>query len=178
MCSTHTENWGERLSQCPICSSPRKDVPLLYPVQQKNYSDDIYINGIWESARYFFREAFVLTVFGYSAPESDIDAVEVLKQSWLERSDRKIEQIEVIDIEPKSKLRKRWAPFLPTGHLKPISRLEDSWIAMYPRRSVEALMQPVYFGEPSEQFPLECSSVLEYVQEQIIEVAERETNCY
>ena len=88
-CSTHTEKWGKRLSQCPICSRPFKDVPLLYPVKQKNYSDDIYIIGSWNSARQFFREAFVLTVFGYSAPESDVEAVKVLKQSWLRRSDRR-----------------------------------------------------------------------------------------
>ena len=173
-CSTHTEKWGKSLSQCPICSRPFKDEPLLYPVKQKNHSDDVYINGSWESTRYFFREAFVLTVFGYSAPVSDIDAVEILKQSWVQRSDRKFEHIEVIDIEPENELRKRWKPFLPTGHLRHISSLEDSWITMYPRRSVEALMRPVYFGEPSEQFPLESASALKYVQEQILEFVEWE----
>ena len=176
MCSTHTERWGERLSLCPVCSRPFEDVPLLYPISRKNYSNDFYISESWKSVRYFFREAFVLTVFGYSAPESDVDAVEFLKQSWVQRSDRKIEHIEVIDIEPEKELRKRWKPFLPTDHLRPISSLEDSWITMYPRRSFEALTRPVYFGEPSEQFPLECASALEYVQEQIFEIVEWETN--
>ena len=174
MCSTHTEEWGERLSQCPICSSPMKDVPLLYPFNRKNYSNDLYISKSWESARYFFREAFMLTVFGYSAPESDVDAVKILKQNWLRRSDRRIEHIEVIDIEPENELSKRWEPFLPTGHLKYINSLEDSWITMYPRRSVEALTRPVYFGEPSEEFPLECVSALKNLQEQIFEIVEWE----
>ena len=174
MCSTHSEKWGERLSLCPACSRPFEDVPLLYPVYRKNYSNEFYISESWNLARYFLREAFVLTVFGYSAPESDIDAVNVLKQSWLGRSDRRIEHIEVIDIEPENELRKRWEPFLPTGHLRAISSLEDSWITMYPRRSVEALRRSVYFGDPSEQFPLEFSNALESVKEQII--VEREMN--
>ena len=169
-CLTHTEKWGKRLAQCPICLRPFKDVPLLYPVKQKNYSEDIYIHGSWKTARCFFREAFVLTIFGYRAPESDIDAVEILKQSWLERSDRKIEHIEVIDIEHQSELSKRWEPFLPTGHLKHITSLEDSWITMYPRRSVEALRQPIFSGEPSEEFPLERVSALKNLQEQILEI--------
>ena len=176
MCSTHTERWGERLSLCPVCSRPFKDVPLLYPVNRKNYSNNLYISNSWESARYFFREAFVLTVIGYSAPESDIDAIELLKQSWKGRSDRKLEHIEVVDVEHTNKLEKRWKPFLPTGHLRHIHKLEDSWISMFPRRSSEALRQAVYFGEPSEQFPIKYASALEFVQEQIFEIVGWEIN--
>ena len=57
---------------------------------------------------------------------------------------------------------------------KHINSLEDSWITMYPRRSVEALTRPVYFGEPSEEFPLERVSALKNLQEQIFEIVEWE----
>ena len=98
MCREHVGNWGDRQLQCPICSKPFDDVPFLYPVEEKKYSNDLYIEESWNAARYFLKEAFVLTIFGYGAPASDSDAVELIKTAWLERSDRKIEHIEVIDL--------------------------------------------------------------------------------
>ena len=170
-CLNHPEKWGERHLQCPVCLKPFGDVPLLYPIEQKDYSSHPYIRGSWEAARYFFSEAFVLTIFGYSAPASDVDAVVLLKEAWMDRSDRKIEHIEVIDLKSHNFLYERWKPFLPTGHLKTRCNLDESWITMYPRRSVEALRQPVYFGRPSEQFSLTGSDVLHEVQGQIFDIA-------
>lgn len=174
MCREHVGNWGDRQHRCPICSKPFDDVPLLYPVEEKKYSNDPYIKESWNAARYFLREAFVLTIFGYGAPTSDMDAVELLKSAWLERSNRKIEHIEVIDIASSSDLFRRWRDFAPTGHIEQRRSFEDSWMAMYPRRSVECLRRPVYFGEPSEIFPLVNSINLRHIHEQILDIAEWE----
>ena len=168
------ENGEKRQFQCPVCWEPFKDVPLLYPVEEKDYSSHPYIRGSWEDAQDLFSEAFVLTIFGYSAPASDADAVELLKREWMRKSDRKIEHIEVIDLEKYDVLHKRWKPFLPTDHLKAVCSFNESWITMYPRRSVEALSSAVYFGEPSDQFSLTGSKVLQEVQEQILDIAEWE----
>ena len=170
MCPSHPERWGRRKMQCPDCLEPLKDVPLLYPIEQKDYSKHLYIKRSWEEARFFFREAFNLTIFGYSAPDSDAEAVNLLKKAWMERSDRKIEHIEIIDKKPYGILYEHWKPFLPTGHLNKINCLHESWIMRYPRRSVEALRQSVLFGKPAEQFPLFNSSVLYEVQTQILDI--------
>ena len=175
MCPNHLGKWGERQRQCSICSEPFVGVPLLYPVEQKDYSNHSYIRGSWEAARYFFSEAFILTIFGYGAPASDIDAVELLKSAWLERSSRKLEHIEIIDIASSSDLYKRWQGFIPTGHLNPRCSFEESWIRMYPRRSVECLRYPVYCGVPAETSPLAESEKLLDIHEQILDIAEWET---
>ena len=174
ICSDHPEAWGKRGELCSICSNSLEDVPLLYPIENKDYSSHRYIRGSWEAARYFFAEAFVLTIFGYSAPVSDADAVDLLRSGWMERSDRKIEHVEIVDVVSSSVLYERWRGFTPTGHLKPIRSIWDSWIMMHPRRSVEGLMRPVYYGEPSETFPLVQSESLHRVHEQILDIAEWE----
>ena len=171
ICPNHPELWGRRRGICSICSNRLEDVPLLYPIGKKDYSSHKYIQGSWEAARYFFAEAFVLTIFGYGAPVSDADAVDLLKSAWTRRSDRKIEHVEVVDVATSSVLYERWREFTPTGHLKPIGSIWDSWIMMHPRRSVEGLMQPVFYGEPSETFPLAKSERLDRVHEQIADIA-------
>ena len=175
ICPHHPEVSGERHGLCSFCSNGLKDVPLLYPIGKKDYSNHDYIRRSWEAARYFFEEAFVLTIFGYGAPVSDADAVDLLRSGWMGRSDRKIEHVEIVDVVSSSVLYERWRSFTPTGHLKPICSIWDSWIMMHPRRSVESLMQPVYYGEPAETFPLVQSERLHRVHEQILDIAAWET---
>lgn len=171
ICPNHPEKWGARGGICPRCSNRFKDVPLLYPIGKKDYSSHDYIRGSWEAARFFFAEAFVLTIYGYGAPVSDADAVNLLKSAWMGRSDRKIEHVEVIDVVSSSVLHERWSGFTPTGHLKPIRSVWESWIMMHPRRSVESLMQPVLHGEPAENFPLVQSERLHRVHGQVLDIA-------
>ena len=175
MCPNHPGKWGKRQQKCPICSEQFDDVPLLYPVEQKDYSNHRYIKGSWEEAKYFFKEAFVLTIFGYGAPTSDKDAVELLKSAWFGRSDRKIEHIEIIDIASSSDLYKRWQDFTPTKHLTFRCGFEESWIRKYPRRSVKCLEVPIYHGEPAETFPLAESGNIQDIRRQILAIAEWET---
>jgi hypothetical protein len=52
---------------------------LLYPVAQKNYNDDEYIKGQWESLAFELKHAKRVTVFGYSAPYTDIEAINLLQ---------------------------------------------------------------------------------------------------
>ncbi len=175
MCSNHPEKWDERQQKCSICSEQLTDVPLLYPVEKKDYSTHPYIKGSWEEAKHFFSEAFVLTIFGYGAPTSDVDAVELLKSAWFGRSERKIEHIEIIDTASKSDLYERWKGFTPTKHLKLIYSFDESWIRMYPRRSVKCLMSPVYCGEPAETFPLAESENVRDILGHISDITEWET---
>ena len=175
VCRRHPDKWGSRGMWCPDCGVPFNDVPLLYPVEEKGYSSDPYIANAWKNARWFFREAFVLTIFGYSGPDSDRDAVELLKNAWMERSDRKIEHVEVVDIAPTDDLHERWGKFTPTHHLKSVRRYEKSFAGRWPRCSKEKLFLAMSQGIPSANCPLPDTDDLTVLQDQVRKIAKRET---
>ena len=170
MCQEHIEEWGSKEGCCKICSNPFHEVPLLYPIENKNYSEHPFIRESWEAAKYFLANAFVVTIFGYSGPSSDVDAVELLKSAWFTKSNRQLEHIEIIDKAKEAELYERWKIFTPTNHLNLKRCFNESWIAMYPRRSVEALMYSVYHGMPSEISPITDTEDLKNVRKQILEV--------
>ena len=174
ICSTHTEQWGRKRMPCPVCGVPVKDVPLLYPVATKAYSFDPYIANSWECARAFLKDALVLTIFGYSAPRSDAAAVDLLKLAWMERSGRKMEHVEIIDIKSETKLYEQWSEFTPTGHFHRRQEFKDSWIARWPRRSREAVFVPMSSGTPCHDFPLTDTEDLTELQAEVREIAKWE----
>ena len=159
---------------CPVCGVPVKDVPLLYPVATKAYSFDPYIANSLECARAFLKDALVLTIFGYSAPRSDAAAVDLLKLAWMERSGRKMEHVEIIDIKSETKLYEQWSEFTPTGHFHRRQEFKDSWIARWPRRSREAVFVPMSSGTPCHDFPLTDTEDLTELQAEVREIAKWE----
>ena len=151
-CRDH-DRWGARNGRCPDCGGMFADVPLLYPIQRKNYSDAPYIRRNWAAAKIQFKAAFTVTIFGYGAPASDRDAFDLLRLAWLARSSRSFEHIEIIDTAPAALLEERWSSFTPTRHYRIVSRFEQSRIARWPRRSGESTFYPMSRGVPCEDFP-------------------------
>ena len=175
MCSKH-HKWGRRQERCPDCHEIFDKVPLLYPTGKKGYSNDLYIKGSWDDARSFLSKSLTLTVFGYSAPHSDKDAVDLLKTAYFEVSDREMEHMEIVDIEDSSTLDKRWRDFTPTYHLHIRRKFCESFIAGWPRRSREAVFFPMRYGTPCEKFPLCATNDLSELQKQASEIARWESN--
>ena len=169
-CPQH-EYWGARYGTCPSCFKQFEDVALLYPVKEKGYSDRPYIAESWKAARKHSRNALMLTIFGYGAPDSDGAAVELLRSAWMERSERSMESVEVVDIICESDLYERWSPFTPTHHLLPRRCFGESWLAIWPRRSREGVWAAMSRGIPSRHFPLTDTTNLEELQEQTREIA-------
>jgi hypothetical protein len=172
-CPNH-DNWGPRKGRCPECSEIFADVPLLYPIAQKDYSTDPYIRRNWDAATTLFRDAFTLTIFGYGAPDSDKDAVELLRQAWTAESDRTIEHVEIIDNAPQSRLHARWAPFTPTHHYQIKTTFEQSRVARWPRRSCESLFYPMTQGVPCEDFPVPSTDCIADLQAYAARIARHE----
>lgn len=173
-CPQHGK-WGARGRQCPDCHKVFSDVPLLYPVANKNYSRDPHIKHSWDAAKEFFRKAFTLTIFGYSAPDSDEDAVNLLTMEWLKESERIFEHIEVIDITSPSILEERWEKLTPTHHCESRQEFKKSRIANWPRRSCESL-SPSIDGIPCDKFPLPETNVLSDIQAYAANIARYEQN--
>ena len=175
-CPTHNEKWGRKENFCPDCEKPFEPVPLLYPVEKKGYSKDPYISQSWEAAKQRFEDAFLITIFGYSAPDSDQDAVVLLKSAWMNRSSREFEHVEVIDIDEGSILYDRWTPFTPTYHLRILQDFKNSWIALWPRRSSEALLPAMSQGIPLGNIPIEFNCDLKVLQKRAADIAYYETS--
>lgn len=129
---------GVRGARCSKCKRTFEPVGLLYPISQKNYERDPGVRAAWEAVKWSFKNAFMVTIFGYRAPESDKAAVELLLEAWGDWQKRELEQFEIIDVRDEKDLLKSWEPFIHTHHYEVHSDFYDSWIANHPRRSGEA----------------------------------------
>lgn len=127
-------NWNP-CSKCGQLFTPTK---LLYPISEKNYHLDDFISTQWKELEYAMKNAFMITIFGYGAPKSDVSAIELLKKGWGDKYDRSLEQTEIINILPEDELSVTWEPFIHTHHYDIYDSFYCSWIANHPRRTGEA----------------------------------------
>jgi hypothetical protein len=145
---------GEKGMCCPECDEELTPSPLLYPVTTKNYSADPLISSAWRILEHIIRSSFTLTIFGYGAPKTDKEAVELLNKAWKGKSNREFETVEIIDIKDKNLLIEQWKPFMPTFHCMHSKNFYESQIANYPRRSCEALYVPTVLGRFAETYAI------------------------
>lgn len=131
---------GVRRTRCSRCQRPFSPSRLLYPVAEKDYDTDPMIADAWRALRQALKGAFMVTVFGYSAPTSDASAVQLLQAAWGSWRERQLEQFEIIDIRQEDKLRESWSSFIHTHHYEVHSDPYDSWILNHPRRTGEAYL--------------------------------------
>jgi len=123
---------------CNRCGNQTEDVPILFPVTQKDYVSDPAIAGHWRTLKRALKQAWAFTIFGYSAPKTDVEAIELLKEGWGSATNRELEQIEIIDIQEEDNLRESWDEFIHSHHYTVIDNFYKSFIGEHPRRSCEA----------------------------------------
>jgi len=113
---------------------------LLYPVTNKDYNDDEFIIMEWERARGWMRDQQTkrFTVFGYGAPRTDVEAMQLLSEAWGPVAERNMEQIEFINRSSESELRDQWSKFVHTHHCERHENYFESSLANYPRRTAES----------------------------------------
>lgn len=114
-----------------------KPSKLLFPVENKEYATDTFINAEWATLDAFLRQARMLTVFGYSAPVTDAEAVKRFGDPWRNLPTRRFDHLEVIDIADREWLGSKWSPLAFQDHLLLYSTFYESFAAIYPRRSCE-----------------------------------------
>ena len=125
---------------CGGCGKPYRASKLLFPVEHKDYTSDPFINREWRAMKHFLAGCFMFTIFGYSAPVTDVEAVALLKEGWGEVTKRAMEQTEIIGRpgSDEGELRRKWDPFIHTHHYDVFDDFFDSWMAGHPRRTGEA----------------------------------------
>lgn len=120
------------------CGEPLQPMRLLYPIRNKNYSCDIAIAKSWKTFSNALERAYMVTIFGYSAPKSDVEALAMMKKAWGAVNDRNLEEIEIIDIRSEDDVLETWNDFIHTHHYSYHANFFDSALARCPRRTCEA----------------------------------------
>lgn len=137
-CRNH--KWGGILTaQCRECGEPFEPAPLLYPVAHKNYAADPYIQSNWNTVRNKLKRAYLVTIFGYSAPKTDAEAIALMKDAWGAVDERKLEDFEFIDICEEDELIASWQDFVHSHHYQVYQDFFASSLAQHPRRTTVEL---------------------------------------
>lgn len=148
-CEAHRE-FGTKDALCPICKKQLPPIKLLYPVKEKNYKDNDYIKSCWDAVDYIIENSYMITVFGYSAPSSDIEAVNLLKKAWGEKERRQLEEVSVIDIIDEDDMLKKWDDFIYSHHYRYTNNFFESYLGLFPRRTCETVFSMYSLNIPAD----------------------------
>ncbi|MBB3762063.1 hypothetical protein [Xanthomonas arboricola] len=130
---------GILTARCRECGEPFEPAPLLYPVAQKNYAADPYIQDNWNAVRNRLKRAYLVTVFGYSAPKTDSEAIALMKEAWGAVHERELEDFEFVDIRDEETLIASWQDFVHSHHYQVHNDFFSSSLAQHPRRTTVEL---------------------------------------
>lgn len=150
------------------CGKELKPMKLLFPVKKKDYNSEIAIRKSWETLNNALEKAYMITIFGYSAPKSDVEAISMMKKAWGSVLDRNLEEIEIIDIAKEDDVIGSWREFIHTHHYSYHTDFFDSTLARCPRRTCEAtfdrLMNCIWLdGSKGFKENMSFSDIEEYI---------------
>jgi hypothetical protein len=140
--------------RCSICGEEVEPTELLYPIRNKNYSEDPFINGEWSTLRLYLNQAYFLTIFGYAAPITDCEAKELMLSVWKDNQLFDLAEIDIIDVKHRPDLTKTWDPFFCRSHYGMWRRFSQSYLFDHPRRSCEAFAMATLQCAPWQNNPL------------------------
>jgi hypothetical protein len=148
---------GSNLARCSGCGRSFSRTKLLYPVGKKDYANDVFIRQEWHAFRRALREAYAITVFGYSAPASDVEAIAAIRDCMKGvGSPMRCAMLEVIDVRTPEVVLGSWFSLCDrTFGVYYATRFEDSIIGNYPRRSCEAHAALIRYGKKVGSFRID-----------------------
>ena len=124
---------------------------LLYPVEEKDYNKDPFLKNQWSKTIKALSHAHIVTIFGYSAPKTDIAAMKLFGDAWGNVQKRNNEQFEIINIQDEKELRMTWNNFIHTHHYEIYDNFFKSRLARNPRRTGESY-QKQFFPSNLDEF--------------------------
>jgi hypothetical protein len=139
---------GDTCRKCGGSLAPSK---LLFPVRQKNYKSDSFIAMEWKELEASLNNGYMLTIFGYGAPETDVEAVDLMLRGWSKNPTFDLAEVEIVDTKPMTQLKKTWERFLCRTHYTTGADLWGTWLLQFPRRSCEALTMATLQNDPWRQ---------------------------
>ncbi len=135
-------------AKCGTCNLPLKPSKLLFPVKHKDYVSDDFIKNEWDVLREHISNGYLLTVFGYSAPITDVEARELMLEVWTENGVLELAEVEIIDIKEKKEIESTWKDFFFSHHYMISGDIFDSYLFTHPRRSCDAFASATLMCAP------------------------------
>ena len=133
---------------CGICGKDLTPSKLLFPIINKNYTKDPYIKNNWELLKDYIEKAYFITIFGYSAPDTDVEAINIMNNIWNENNLKDMAEIEIIDIKSEKELHETWNDFIVRSHFSTKKTFYESWLCQHPRRTCEAHSSIYMMNDP------------------------------
>jgi hypothetical protein len=159
---------------CNKCGNPLSPTKLLFPVKEKNYTDDPYIANEWEELQHYINHAYWITIFGYSAPVTDVAARKLMLKVWRSNQVREFAQIEVIDIKSRQELKRAWSDFIVRNNYGFYNDVFDTYMFHYPRRSCDAFAGATLQGRPWKENKMRVFNTLTELQQWIAPLVSEE----
>ena len=173
LCTKHMRK-GFLGNQCGQCGDLFQPVGLLYPTSTKDYATDPFIKGEWSSFRSYLRDAYMISIFGYSAPENDVEARRAMLDDWRQNEMNEFGEIEIIDIKDKLDIKESWSEFFVRDHYGLHQQFSNTFIARHPRRSCDAFASANLQLTPLRETPLPSTDSLAALQEWVIHLIKEE----
>lgn len=107
-----------------------------------------------------------ITVYGYSAPVTDVEAVELMKSAYSVSQTKDIAPFTIINLsENEQEQRKKWFDFYTDRMIMYCNKLEESILWKYPRVSLETIFDSILQQSPRKDGkPFKKFSSLEELQ--------------
>lgn len=134
---------------CPNCFKALEQMPLLYPTGKKDYNSKSIIKNEWNRAKDVLSRAAGITVYGYSAPVTDVEAVELMKSAISISQMKDIAPFTIINLpENEDEQRRKWSEFYDVKMVLYCNEFKQSLLWRNPRVSLETLFDAILQGQP------------------------------
>ncbi|MBL7101395.1 MAG: hypothetical protein ISS68_09755 [Desulfobacteraceae bacterium] len=143
---------GNAGQSCGRCSSPLTNTDLLFPVKQKNYNASGFLINEWNALRDYLKYAYFVTIFGYRAPFTDVEARQIFIDSFGINSSREFAEVEIIDIRERKDIEDSWDQFVFEQHYSVWDNITGSQIYKHFRRSCDAFAMASLQCHPVPEF--------------------------
>lgn len=146
-CREHRKS-GFIEQKCSVCGNLMEPSRLLFPVKHKDYTSDPFIRSEWEQLQEALERAYLVTIFGYSAPMTDVEARSLLLKKWMENPTRELAEIDIVDIRPRDDVEASWSDFFVRQHYGIYPDITRTTAFHHPRRSCEAFAMATLQQDP------------------------------
>lgn len=156
--------YGWRYNTCDKCGDKFQPSTLLYPVSNKDYAADPFLESEWKTLQFYMENAYMVTVYGYSAPVTDAAARKMMLDAWTNNGANELAEIEIIDIKPKHEVAQNWADFIDGYHSCIFKNFSQSYMTSHPRRSCDAFAMATLQQDPWSENPFPDTNNLQELQ--------------
>jgi hypothetical protein len=159
---------------CAECGGPLRPTKLLYPISRKDYDTDLFIHNQWKIVDRYISHAYLMLIFGYSAPKTDTQAKSIMHTAWDKNQTHELSEIEIVDLKPADTIYNLWAEFIVRQHYGVFKSIEHTWLFRHPRRTCEALAAATLQNHPLPRNPFPSLKSVPELQQWVFPLIQEE----